>query len=161
MSDEAYELYGEQHETAAPAKHYAKTGRPTLYHPSYCDEVVELGRLGKSYVQMAAHFDVGRNTLDGWRDTYPEFSEALTRAKALAQQWWEDTGQTAMMQPGFNALVWKTSMAARFREDYTERREIDTRVQTIPSAEVLGTLTDEQIEQLRQIAQTLALAKPK
>ncbi len=99
-------------------------GRPSKYQPEFCDEVVELGREGKSPAQMASHFDVSRQTIDNWAADNPEFLEALTRAKAHSQAWWEDQGAKGMVGDKFNAAVWKVSMQARFREDYTERKEI-------------------------------------
>lgn len=99
-------------------------GRPTAYDPAYCEQVIELGKAGKSKAQMASHFDVSRQTIDNWADAQPEFLEALTRAMAHCQAWWEDQAQKGMLVPGFNAAVWKKSMEARFREDYTERQEL-------------------------------------
>lgn len=99
-------------------------GRPTTYDPAYCDEVVELGKAGKSKAQMAAHFDVSRQTIDNWAADQEEFLEALNRAMAHCQAWWETKGAEGMEKPGFNAAVWKKSVEARFREDYTERKEL-------------------------------------
>lgn len=98
-------------------------GRPTAYDQSYCEQVIELGKAGKSKAQMAAHFDVARSTIDTWADAHPEFSEALTRAMAHCQAWWEDQGIKGLTADKFNAQVWTKSMQARFREDYTERQE--------------------------------------
>lgn len=103
----------------------ADRGRPSDYDPAYCVDVISLGKEGKSKAQMAAHFDVARSTIDTWAAAHPEFSEALTRAMAHCQAWWEDKGQKGMELPGFNAAVWKKSVEARFRDDYTEKREID------------------------------------
>lgn len=102
-----------------------KRGRPTSYRPEYCETVIELGKAGKSFAQMASHFDVARSTIDQWGEDNPDFSEALKRAKAHAQCWWEDNGQKGLLIPGFNAAVWKKSVESRFREDYTDRREVD------------------------------------
>lgn len=99
-------------------------GRPTDYKPEYCDQVVELGKIGFSPAQIAAHFDVARDTLNNWAEAHPEFLAASNRAKVHAQAWWEAKGMDGMEKPGFNAAVWKKSMEARFREDYTERQEI-------------------------------------
>lgn len=99
-------------------------GRPSAYDPAYCVKVVELGKAGKSKAQMAAHFDVSRQTIDNWASDYPDFLEALNRAMAHCQAWWEDKGAEGMEKPGFNAAVWKKSVEARFRDDYTERREV-------------------------------------
>lgn len=99
-------------------------GRPSKYDPAYCDAVVELGRIGKSFAQMASHFDVARSTIDKWAEDHPEFSEALSRAKAHSQAYWETMGHDKIETSGFNAQVWKKTMEARFRDDYTERKEV-------------------------------------
>lgn len=98
-------------------------GRPTTYDPAYCDDVITLGKAGKSKAQMAAHFDVSRQTIDNWATDHHEFLEALNRAMAHCQAWWEDKGAEGMEKPGFNAAIWKKSVEARFRDDYTERQE--------------------------------------
>lgn len=98
-------------------------GRPTSYKPEYCEQVIDLGKQGKSKAQMAAEFDVARSTIDQWAEDNEEFSEAINRAMAHCQAWWEDKGQSGMEAPGFNAAVWKKSVEARFRDDYTERQE--------------------------------------
>lgn len=103
-------------------------GRPTDYEQSYCERVIELGKLGKSKAQMCAEFDISRQTIDNWAAAHEEFLEALSRAMAHAQAWWEDQGVKGLTSKDFNAPVWKKSMEARFREDYTERREVDQRV---------------------------------
>lgn len=99
-------------------------GRPSDYLPEHCEAVVELGKQGKSPAQMAAHFDVSRQTIDNWAEAHPEFLEALSRALTHCQAWWEDKGMVGMVAPGFNAAVWSKSMQARFRDDYTERKEV-------------------------------------
>lgn len=98
-------------------------GRPSDYRPEYCEQVIQLGRAGKSKAQIAAELDVCRNTLDNWAGTHPEFLNALTRARDFAQAWWEDKAQTGLEQSGFNASLWSRSMAARFPDDYTERQK--------------------------------------
>ena len=100
-------------------------GRPTTYDPAYCEKVIELGREGKSPAQIAGTLDIPRTTLLSWADAHQEFSTALTRAKELEQMWWEDKAQEALFADKFQAPVWKKSMEARFRGDYTERRETE------------------------------------
>lgn len=96
-------------------------GRPTKYNPDYCEQVIQLGKQGKSRVQIACELDVDPKSLRDWADAHPEFSLALTRAKAEEQNWWENTGQTALFADKFNSAVWAKSMSARFRDDYTEK----------------------------------------
>jgi hypothetical protein len=99
-------------------------GRPSTYKPEYCEKVIELGRDGKSPTQIAVAIGVSRSTMLSWADQHLEFSAALTRAKECEQAWWEDTGQTGLRADKFNSAVWAKSMSARFRDDYTERREL-------------------------------------
>ncbi len=98
-------------------------GRPTKYKPEYCEEVVALGKEGKSVAQMCSHFDISRQTIDNWAVEHPGFLEALSRAKVHMQAKLEDMGFSGLTNREFNAAIWKTTMMARFREDYTERRE--------------------------------------
>lgn len=99
-------------------------GRPSTYDPDYCSAVIELGRKGFSQVQIAVELEIPRSTMHSWAEQHEEFSAALTRAKECEQAWWEQQGMSGMVGDKFNAAVWKTSMQARFRDDYTERKEI-------------------------------------
>jgi hypothetical protein len=99
-------------------------GRPSTYNPAYCKRVIELGKQGKSQVQIAVALDIPRSTMQSWADQHIEFSASLTRAKQCEQAWWEDIGQNGLTADKFNSAVWSKSMSARFRDDYTERREL-------------------------------------
>jgi hypothetical protein len=97
-------------------------GRPTLYDPAFCDEIIQLGEQGASITQMAYHCGVTVNTLNTWASSYSEFLTAFTRAKLASQCWWEKAGQHGMLMAGFNGGVYGRSMAARFPHDWTERK---------------------------------------
>lgn len=100
-------------------------GRPSEYDPSYCEKVMEWGAAGKSRTWMAAKIGICRDTIYQWERNHPEFSDALKRAKALEQMWWEDSGQDGMTGDKFNGQVWGRSMAARFPDDWREKSELD------------------------------------
>lgn len=104
-------------------------GRPSVYTPELCEAVIELGKQGKSLVQMAAALDITKQTLLVWEKDRPDFSDAMTRARAYSQAWWEDAGQNNMLlgpgQGTFNASVWSRSMAARFPEDWRENKGVE------------------------------------
>lgn len=106
-----------------------KVGRPTLYKPEYCAQVITLGKQGDSKAQMAAHFDVAISTLDEWAEANPEFHNAITRARVHAQAWWEQAGRNYMVMPQgggtFNAAVWTKSVSCRFPESYTDRSKTE------------------------------------
>jgi hypothetical protein len=99
-------------------------GRPSSYKPEYCEKVIELAKTGGSWAEIAAEFMVDRATLYDWADKHPDFSTALKIAKVLEQAWWEKEGKRGMQDNRINAAVWTKSMQARFRDDYTERREV-------------------------------------
>lgn len=138
----------------------APVGRPTSYRPEYCEKVIELGKLGKSLAQFASNFNVARSTIDQWAEDYPEFSEALNKAKAHAQDWWENAGQEGMFLggSGFNAAVWKTTVQARFRDDYTERSEVVTTA-TVNLKHSLTDMTDEELAAIATGSSTGATGK--
>lgn len=95
-------------------------GRPTSYDPEYCERVVEFGRDGKSLTWIATELGVVKQTIHNWMKEFPEFLDAMTRAKELSQRWWEDKGQDGLERQGFNSSVWSRSMAARFPDDWRE-----------------------------------------
>jgi len=99
-------------------------GRPSLYDPAYCDQVIELGKIGKSTEAIGATLGVGTATLYRWRDEFPEFREALDIAKDFELLWWEDQAMAYMVEnkesDRLNASIWSRSMAARFPKKYRE-----------------------------------------
>lgn len=100
-------------------------GRPSNYKPAYCQQVIELGRQGKSYEQIASILNIGLRTLFTWRDTHPEFQHALSDAKTFEMAFWEDLAQSHLVElknaPKLNTGLWSRSMAARFPNKYSER----------------------------------------
>lgn len=96
--------------------------RPSTYKPEYCERIIEMAKEGHGPASYAAEFNIDRATLYKWADTYEDFRTALSRAKQFEQLWWENAGRQGMFAEKFNALVWKTSMQARFRDDYTEKK---------------------------------------
>ena len=98
-------------------------GRPTRYKPEFCELIIELAKQGSGWSEWAIACGVDRATLYYWGEEHPEFLTALSCAKIHEQAWWEREGRSGMRADKFNALVWKTSMQARFSEDYTERKE--------------------------------------
>lgn len=108
-------MFAERHDMA----------RPTDYRPEFCDQVIAWGEEGKSVTWMAAKLDVSRECVYEWARVHPEFSDALTRARAKAQAVWEDMGQDGIKSPMFNGSVWAKSMAARFPEDWRENKGVE------------------------------------
>ncbi len=103
-----------------------KGGRPTGYDPAFCERVVELGKEGKSLANIAAEFDVVRNTLKDWARLYPEFSIAMERARELALNWWETEGQKGIWAgKEFNAQAYRLQVMNRFPADWRDQKHVE------------------------------------
>ncbi len=105
---------------AAPAKR--PVGRPSMYRPEYCELAIEIGKRGGGPNDIACEIGVLRENLYEWAKVHPDFFTALKQAKQHEQKWWENKGIEGLGADKFNAMVWKVSMQARFRDDYTERK---------------------------------------
>jgi len=99
-------------------------GRPSQYDPTYCEEVIALGKIGKSTEAIGAILGVGTATLYRWMDAHPEFREAISIAKDMELYWWEEQAQAYMVEnkesDRLNSGIWSRSMAARFPKKYRE-----------------------------------------
>lgn len=100
-------------------------GRPTLYDPSYCEKLLRLAENGNSLTQCAVKLGLDKATLLTWAEKHPEFNTAMVMATEAAKCWWEDVGMIGMVSDKFNTGVWVRSMAARFRDEYVERRQTE------------------------------------
>lgn len=100
-------------------------GAPPKYKPEFCDVVIELGKQGKSITQMACSINVVKQTLYNWMDEYPDFLDAITRARQESQNWWESKGQDSLDNQNFQSSVYNRSMACRFPEDWRDNVGVD------------------------------------
>jgi hypothetical protein len=75
---------------------------------------------------MAAHFGVSKQTFYTWRDSHPEFLDALQESLTYAQAHWEEMHyKGARGDLPVNAAVLNKAMSARFRDEYTERQQTE------------------------------------
>lgn len=98
-----------------------REGRPSKmddpqYRSDIADTVITLGMQGMSKSQISARIDVDMRTMDGWSEKWPEFSDAVIRAKELEQAWWEDQAHQNLKNKNFNANLWLKSAIYRFPE---------------------------------------------
>lgn len=148
---------------APKGNQYAKGnngGRPTRYLKKYCAKAIELGKLGKSQVQIACALDVDPKTLRDWANSHKEFALALSRAKAFEQDFWEDLALTNIKEREFQAAVWKKSMEARFREDYTTIQKQELTGKGGGPVEVAVSETDRFISEVIESEETGAFEEP-
>jgi hypothetical protein len=102
-----------------------RRGRPSDYREEFCDQVIELGKQGKSVVQIASALDCHKDSLYEWEKVYPDFSDALSRARQESQVWFENMGQSGLVMPGFNASLWNKQVSCRFPNDYREKQDLN------------------------------------
>jgi hypothetical protein len=100
-------------------------GHPSLYREEYCAQVVEYGRQGMSWVEIADQLNVSTKTLRNWRSRYPEFETAMQNAKRSDQAFWERLMRgIALGEVKGNVAAVTKSLQCRFKADWTERTEI-------------------------------------
>jgi len=98
-----------------------KVGRPSGYRPEFCELVITCGEQGYSFTEMAVATGYTRDSLRRWEQEHPEFSVALTRAKDLAQAWWEKKARDGVDNSKFNAALWAKVVGSRYRDDYGDK----------------------------------------
>jgi transcriptional regulator with XRE-family HTH domain len=64
-------------------------GRPSKYESGFCDQVEAAMAEGLSLGAFAGQLGVARSTINEWMENHPEFSEAVSRAKAKRLLHWE------------------------------------------------------------------------
>jgi hypothetical protein len=115
-----------------------KTGRPSEYRVEYCERVKEHMAKGKSLTAFAGSIDQSKDTVYEWIATHPEFSDAVTRARAARV----DALETRMLSAN-NGGTAATSIFALKNADPDEWREV--RYANIEHSVNLDQLSDEQL----------------
>ena len=100
-------------------------GRPTKYKARFCEDVILMGKDGKSLHEMARELDICFDTLNEWRKAKPEFSVSIKKAVALSQGWWEELGRKGAKNGDINPTVWIFNMKNRFRDDWRDKQEVE------------------------------------
>lgn len=100
------------------------SGRPLgsdKYKPEYDEIVIELGKQGKTKIQICGHLGCVYQTLCDWQSNHPSFSEAMQLAVMYAQVWWEEKGQEGIQKGshGFNDKLYAFMMKNRFKDPNT------------------------------------------
>jgi len=72
----------EESEQEAPAK----TGRPTLFKPEYCEQAEKLCRLGATDLELADFFNVDVRTIYRWAQAHDAFCQSLKSGKAASDE---------------------------------------------------------------------------
>jgi len=124
-------------------------GRPTMYRPEYCEELIEHMSRGLSFHSFAGKVGVSRETLYNWAERYPEFLYSKKIGEQKSLYFWETTGNDGMREKEhkddegktlykekLNSAIWIFNMKNRFK--WTDRLE---------TTEGLASKTDEELMQ--------------
>jgi len=105
-----------------------KRGRPTKYDPAMCDQVVELGKLGRSRTTIACELGISPRLVPEWEQAHPEFLHAMTVAQLEAKKYYETLAEAHMVDipqgPKLNTQLFKFIVQARFPE-YRESSKLE------------------------------------
>lgn len=87
-----------------PKKHPG--GRPTLYRPKCCDQIVEAMATGLSAEAAAAKIGISARSLFYWQRQHPEFLQAIQEGRQKCLLFWEERAlDMAAGAPGNSQMV--------------------------------------------------------
>jgi hypothetical protein len=89
-------------------------GAPSLYKPEYCEQAREMFKQGFSKVEIAAAFDVNRDTLDNWAAQHPEFFRTINKDIDFSEATWTKWGRENLANKDFNSRLYEINMMNRF-----------------------------------------------
>lgn len=97
--------------------------RPSKYDPKLIDEMEAMAQEGASVLECATRMGVCKQTLFNWAEEHPEFLDALTRAKALRQVWWERVHRKCASTGEGNAASIQFGLKNIAPDDYRDKVE--------------------------------------
>ena len=81
-------------------------GRPTLYRPELCDQIIAAMGEGLSADAAAAKIGISVRSLYHWQQEYPAFMHAIQEGRIRALLWWEERALAmAHGKPGNASIV--------------------------------------------------------
>lgn len=103
----------------------AKIGRPTIYDPAYCEQLIEHMAEGLSFESFAGAIGVSKQTLYDWLEANPAFLDAKKEGFEQSRLTWEKIGNNLAKTGTGNAVAFIFNMKNRFREDWNDKQQIE------------------------------------
>lgn len=95
-----------------------RVGRPSLYHPSMCERIIEMAEDMKFPEQWARELGTSLPSIYRWANTYPELEDAIIQAwgilRAVYAEWLLERAVDPATRPGLVMMI----MTRRFPEIY-------------------------------------------
>ena len=100
--------------------------RLAKFKPEFCDIAEQVLANGESLAAICAEIGITRTTLYEWRESNPDFKDAIECGLQKAQRVWEQIGRDGIVgnYEKFNGAPWIFTMKNRFREDYKEDKDV-------------------------------------
>ncbi len=92
------------------------------YNPEMCAIATKVLAGGESLAAVCCELNVTRTTLYEWRDSKPEFRDAISLGLQKAQRVWESIGRSGITGEleKFGGAPYIFTMKNRFRDDYKD-----------------------------------------
>jgi hypothetical protein len=94
-------------------------GRKTKYTPETVDKLTQAIRLGATYKLACDYAGISQETFSQWRNTKPEFSDAVQKAEGTGVLLWLTKIEQAASEGNWQAAAWK--LERRYPQDYGRR----------------------------------------
>lgn len=130
-------------------------GRPSLYKPEYCQQIIDYFSVGTSIVNVmgketptdfpskagfAIKIGVSKDTLNEWAKVHPDFSVAYKRAIDFQENWLLVNGNKGLIPPNFGIFTAKNVIGYRDRQP----DEVDT---TIINNNAAPAMSDKELDE--------------
>jgi len=112
--------------------------KTSKYKKEYCEQLVEHMAKGFSFITFGAIINVGKTTLEDWARKHDDFAAAKELGEMKSQIFYEDKAQKKVSelldkdsQATIDGQMLQFLMRSRFRDQYTERKEIHAKVEKL------------------------------
>lgn len=123
-------------------------GRPTLYLPEYCEQVVSFMGQGYSLTAFAGSIGVSYDTVSDWTKAHPEFLRAVNTGRASRTKHLEEGLLSSEVGPRVTARIFALKNAAP--HEWRDRIETVVEVKAPPPIDARS-LTDDEREAIRRV----------
>lgn len=124
-------------------------GRPTDYDEKYCEQVIDFMAGGFSFEAFAGKIGVSKQTLYDWAAKYPQFLDAKKIAFDKSRLWWESQAIEGVFNENgrtFNSANFIYNMKCRFRDEWTDRTQVESTNVNYNLNKDVTEWTDEELE---------------
>jgi len=119
-----------------------KVGRPKiriedlvkkgLWPEDWKEVILQMGREGAQHTHIMEKFDLQRDTYYKLINRDTEFRDTVNKAQTYAQNYWMKFMEEAFIKgdsKSINSNLWSLVMRNKFKEDWSEKKEIDLTTQ--------------------------------